>query len=209
VRKPLSTLGAAWIGEGDRGALTPLEFRASRRKNGLGLCASLGFVAIGAFMLRYGEPVDAPVFWLIILFFGAGSPRFLWRLIDPRPRLVLDRRGILDRTLGVGIIPWDEITAVSVRRVGDVDFIGLDLRNPEQFVAKRSRLKRVLSRVNRASGYTAPSLNLSVIAVDPYVLLDLILACSDAVYRGPAGGSQYYADLSAEAWAAFQKNSRR
>ena len=40
---------------------------------------------------------------------AAGSALVFWRLLNPPPRLVVNERGILDRSLRIGWIRWNDI----------------------------------------------------------------------------------------------------
>ncbi|GGA37572.1 hypothetical protein GCM10010981_28410 [Dyella nitratireducens] len=110
-----------------------------------------------------------------ILFFGAGIPLFLWQLLDARPRLVIDDQGVFDRTLGVGVIPWSEITGAYVRSVNSADFICLELRDPTPWLQRLSPIKRAMVSANEAMGFTALNLNLSGVAADVQQVHELIV----------------------------------
>jgi len=47
--------------------------------------------------------------WFSIFFLSLGVLALLWRLVNPPPRLEMGERGILQRGLGWGWIPWEEI----------------------------------------------------------------------------------------------------
>ena len=47
--------------------------------------------------------------WFSIFFLALGVLALLWRLVNPPPRLEMGERGILQRGLGWGWIPWEEI----------------------------------------------------------------------------------------------------
>jgi hypothetical protein len=71
-----------------------------------------------------------------------------WRLTRPVPRLRIGDRGILDRTLGLGWIGWDEIEGAYQRRSQDQDSVFLRLRPSSE--RKRRRLERSIRRAARA-----------------------------------------------------------
>lgn len=155
--------------------MTPVSIKSSRLKYILLLIASLGFVAGGIFILIHGDAGDTWVGWMSIVFFGAGIPIFVWQLVDSRPRLVIDDQGILDRTLGVGVLPWSEITGAYLKSIRGNSFICLEVRNPERWIGKLSPVKRAMLSANEKLGFTALNLNLSAIAADPSQILELIL----------------------------------
>jgi hypothetical protein len=164
--------------------MPPIAIHASRLKYALLLLAALGFVAGGVFIVLHGKPGDAWVGWMSILFFGAGIPLFGRQLLDARPRLVIDEHGILDRTLGVGVIPWSEITGASLGSVQGNHFICLELHHPESWLEKLSPIKRALVSANQALGFSALNLNLSAVAADPTEVLELIQKTIAAHHHG-------------------------
>jgi len=113
--------------------------------------------------------------WLNIIFFGGCALVAVWQIIDTRPRLIIDDEGILDRTLGVGCIPWSEIQGASLRSIHGNDFICLELQDHEKYLQRTTAVKRALAGANSALGFTPISLNLSGIAVDATDILELII----------------------------------
>ena len=155
--------------------MTPITIKSSRLKYALLLLIGIAFVFAGVMMVTRGKPTDAWVGWTSIVFFGAGIPLFAWQFFDSRPRLVLNDEGVLDRTLGVGIIPWSQITGATLRSVHGNHFICLEVRNPEQWLERLSPLKRAMVSANEALGFTALNLNLGAVAADPTEIYELVL----------------------------------
>jgi len=91
--------------------------------------------------------------------------------------LTIDDLGIDDRTLGVGKIPWSEITDGYRRAIRGNEFICLEVRNPELWLHKLSSTKRAMVKANRALGFTELNTNLSGLAVDAAQIHELILKC--------------------------------
>ncbi len=135
------------------------------------LPGSLGVVAAGVWMIADGEAFG----WVAVAFFGGGALISIWQIFDRRPRLLIDDEGIYDRTLGVGVIPWEEITGAYVRSIQGNDFICLDLRHPEAYLQKLSRVKRAMASANEALGFTPLNINLSGIHGMTEQVFELIL----------------------------------
>jgi hypothetical protein len=155
--------------------MSPIAIKASRLKYALLLIIAIGFVLAGAFIVAFDTTGEAWLGWLSIVFFGAGIPLFLWQLLDARPRLIIDEKGVFDRTLGVGVIPWPEITGAYLRSIKSADFICLELRNPAPWLERLSPIKRAMASANEALGFSALNLNLSGLAVDARQVHELIL----------------------------------
>jgi len=126
-------------------------------------------------MAREGEAEIAWIGWMIIVLFGACISFWVRQLIDSRPRLVIDDQGILDRTLGVGLIPWSEITGAYLSSMRENSFICLETRNPERWLERLSPVKRVMTYGHKALGFAALNLNFAATDADPSEVLELIL----------------------------------
>jgi hypothetical protein len=155
-----------------------MELKNSRLKYLLLLFLSCGIVAVGIFILAHAKPGEKWIGWMGIIFSGLGIPIILWQLIDSRPRIVLNENGILDRTLGVGLIPWAEIAGAYIVSIWSNDFICLRLHNPNMWVNNLSLFKRLLVKANIALGCTEINLNLSGVKADASQVLELILKLS-------------------------------
>jgi hypothetical protein len=81
------------------------------------------------------------IFWHWILTSIALAALFLaWRRLHPSARLEICERGILDRSLGLGWIPWDEIEGAYPPRTGESETVRLRLRVTDRLTrALRSR----------------------------------------------------------------------
>ena len=148
------------------------------------LCVSLGFVAGGVFILLQDQ--GAWVGWGSVVFFGACSVVFVWQLVDSRPRLIINDDGILDRTLGVGSIPWSEIQGAFIRSIDGNDFICLEVRDPERYRLRLSPVRRAMASANRALGFTDLSVNLSGLRVNTQELFELIMKRAESGYQSGA-----------------------
>ncbi len=135
------------------------------------LLGCIGFVAVGVWIVAHGKPFG----WVPIVFFGTGIMVSVWQIADARPRLIIDERGVLDRTLGVGRIDWSDIEAAYVRSISGNDFICLELKNPEKYSQKLSKVKRAMAAANRGLGFTDFNLNLSGVDVKTDEVFELLM----------------------------------
>jgi hypothetical protein len=150
-----------------------LIYYNSRKRHALLTLGALAFVAIGVFMIvkkgYWGQGI------VTILFFGTSAAVGAWQFFDTRPRLQINDVGILDRTLGVGLIPWTDITDAYVRSINQEYFICLQLRDEQAYLSRLSPLKRKLAGANETLGFTPISVNLSGVDLNPEQLLEYIL----------------------------------
>jgi hypothetical protein len=75
-----------------------------------------------------------------LLLFAIMAPVFLWQLLDRRPRLIVDMRGLSGLRLGGDTIPWSQIRGVNVVRTGRLDNVCLDWVRPGQDVTVRTSI---------------------------------------------------------------------
>ncbi|KUG08363.1 STM3941 family protein [Solirubrum puertoriconensis] len=155
-----------------------LIYYNSRWRYALLTFGGLVFVAMGVWLLVKTENGGAGL--ITILFFGTGVAVGIWQLADTRPRLRITDEGILDRTLGVGLIHWADIADAYVNAVNHEYFICLHLYNEEEYTSRLSPLRRKLANANQALGFTTISINLSGVDLSPEQLLEYILKQSAA-----------------------------
>ncbi|HEX6188183.1 MAG TPA: STM3941 family protein [Pyrinomonadaceae bacterium] len=148
-----------------------LIIKNSRWKHFLLLIGCMGFVGTGIWMVVQGKSFG----WVAILFFGTGLVVSIWQIVDSRPRLIIDERGVLDRTLGVGRIAWSDIEAAYVRSISGNDFICLELKNPEKYAQKLSNVKRAMAGANRGLGFTDFNINLSGVDARTEEVFELLM----------------------------------
>ena len=138
------------------------------------MLGSLAFVALGIFLIRAGDTDEPWIGWATVIFFGAGIPIFARQILDMRPRITVNDVGVVDRTLGVGIIPWMEIESAYVKSVKNIDFICLKVRNADAWLEKMPGFKRKMTSANLALGFEVLNLNLSGLKIDTDELFALV-----------------------------------
>jgi hypothetical protein len=117
-------------------------------------------VTLGGWLLRRA-PHDgfvAPLAGLAAaVFFGACGLYALWRLLRPRPALVINRRGIVDNAsaLSIGFLSWDDIAELYEYRYQNQVMLGIVPRDLDAVLGKQPAWKRRVLRANLWLG-TAP-----------------------------------------------------
>lgn len=157
--------------------------RNSRRSYVLLLILCLAFCGLGVRAVASGDRTAAP--WLGIAFFGGlGIPTAVYQIRDTRPRLVIDREGVMDRTLRVGVIPWNEIVGARLVSCFGQEFIALSVRDPRVFVERLSPFWRKVSVANKAITSSELNLNLSGLPIRGREMLALIEAAWERARKG-------------------------
>lgn len=139
------------------------------------LIGALGFVLGGIFLVSLPGAHNQLAGWPAIIFFSGCAVIFIQQIVDARPRLVIDNSGIYDRTLRIGVIPWEDITGAYVKHVQNQPFICLNLVDADRYIAKMHPLARALVKANTAMGFEPVNLNLSGVQTDPEAVCALIL----------------------------------
>jgi hypothetical protein len=129
--------GAALVGIDDANAviqvsLPPIEAKA--------FTAMFLFAAIGCGIMILGDDLDGgdqiwP--WCGLLLFGGLSAFFLFR--KQTVSLRLSPEGIDYTVFKTGTIAWRDIQAVAIKTMGKINYIALDLRNPQDYLARRPK----------------------------------------------------------------------
>ncbi|MFT3897333.1 MAG: STM3941 family protein [Thermomonas sp.] len=102
----------------------PLELSPSRWKYALLLATSLGFVAIGVFLLPRGQALPA---WGCIVFFGLCALVFAASLLPNASGLRLDEDGFVVRSLFRSHrTQWTQVAAFRPVRIGNRTLVGFD-----------------------------------------------------------------------------------
>ncbi|HYL91677.1 MAG TPA: STM3941 family protein [Alphaproteobacteria bacterium] len=136
--------------------LTPDAFVCYPHRGKLLLIAlgAVAFVVSSLFLWHTGNFVDQMIAVLAVTFFGVC---FLWavfRILRPRPALVINYAGICDNSSvsGAGLVRWHEVKAIgiSVMRIGanKQRFLSIYLKDNEEFLRRQPSLKARAMRVN-------------------------------------------------------------
>lgn len=129
------------------------EAHASRWRLILLLAGSLGFVALGVFLLTIDPPSTKRtlVGWAAIVVFGAFFLIGLPRLKDQGAVIRVDQRGIWWKRWSGDTIPWSAIERISVGEIRGQRFACLFLRDPRAYPS--STFVGKLAAANKAMGF--------------------------------------------------------
>lgn len=102
--------------------------RPNRRQHGMFLLGGCAVLLGHAWLLGFRGTLAL----VEVLLFVIVAPVFLWQLLDRRPRLIVDTRGLSGLRLGSDIIPWGQIRGVDVVRSGRLEHVCLHWVRPGQ-----------------------------------------------------------------------------
>lgn len=140
------------------------ELYPSKRKMIPILLGSALFVAAGIFLMNAEEGFAVAVGAISACFFAVTLVYSLWRILAPRPSLILREQGFVDNASisSVGEVSWEEVTDIFVYSFMNQRFIGIKVEKPERVLAHLPSWKRTLLRANR--GMVEATVNLPVVA---------------------------------------------
>jgi hypothetical protein len=128
-------------------------------------------LAVGANLLLY---LSRPLGWAIVGLSGIYALIQLRSLGEEVERVVIDDAGIRDSILPVGVIGWDEVRGASVQRVGSVEVVALQLRDPERFVRRLPSVRQFIARQALTAGLPGVYLTLVGTDGDPAKVAEMI-----------------------------------
>jgi hypothetical protein len=129
-----------------------MEFRTS-------IPRTLSFTALGVlgaltsyYAARTASGLTQIAGWFGLVFFALGTVVIPLRLLRRGPVVIIDDAGVLDRRLGVGLIPWQDISSVSISQIRNQRFISLWLRNEEHYLSRWPTWRRAGSGLSEGLG---------------------------------------------------------
>ena len=110
-----------------------MECRTNLAKHvGLLLAAVLLFAACYVCAFLHGGLIATVAGWFGFVFFGLAFLKILWDLLHPATKVIINDDGIEDRRWRVGVVPWEEITEIDLRRIGSAKFLCIEVLDPGQ-----------------------------------------------------------------------------
>jgi hypothetical protein len=133
----------------------------SKFKMALIAAGALMFVCFALGFTIWQDEVGTP--WVIVIaslvgipIFGSGFLYLCYRLIVPKPSVIVNHRGIFDNAsiLSAGLVKWDEIAYVYVYDVNGRSFLGIVPLDMEAFLQRQQAFKRRLMKFKMGIGAT-------------------------------------------------------
>lgn len=150
-----------------------LVAHAPRRRQLLLLVGALVLVAAAIASLAAYGPVGVLIGGIGIAVFAPAAIWLAWRLLAPRPTLILDDDGLHDHAsaTAAGRVPWSRITQVTVQTVGGHRMLSVQVRDPHDLLAGQPAVRRRLLATNLSMLGTPVNVPLSAVDVPEDELL--------------------------------------
>jgi len=121
---------------------------------------SLMFVTIGVCFVVFREAMGVPLVGVVVVsyvgvpFFGLCFAYAAYRLLAPKPAVVVNEEGILDSAsaVGAGMLRWEEIAEVVVYDFMGQRILGIVPVDAEAVIARQRLLRRLSMRISRGMG---------------------------------------------------------
>jgi hypothetical protein len=157
----------------------PLNIPQKKTKLWISLLGAICFVSIGIFILSKPHSTDswAPIFgWASILFFGLTGTLSSKKLLDTRPALIINDKGIWDNTTftQVGLITWNSITQITHQKIVNNHFIFIYTKDPEVYLNKVSGISLRILQKNQQGFGTPFTINGNGVRYDIVQLQELL-----------------------------------
>jgi len=118
---------------------------------------ALLFVILGFYFAQNRVALGLSLWKFIIIsyvgipFFGLCLVYAIYRLLIPKPAVVISDEGIFDNAsaLGAGMLKWEEIADVFAYDFRGQRILGIIPVNEEVVLGRQSRLKRVMAKMNK------------------------------------------------------------
>jgi len=116
---------------------------------------------------------------IAIIFFGGICISAIKKIVDKRPGLRIDEKGIMDNSSGVspGLVVWEHIIGIRKIKVSGTRFLLIDVRNPEKYIQDtKKRIKRQVMKANAKKYGTPISISSNGLSITFKKLEELIVS---------------------------------
>jgi len=109
-------------------------------------------------------------------FFGVCTFLLLTKVLDPRPGLIINDRGLWDNAsaVGAGFVSWNSVKSVYVNQIPGQKFLTLEVDNPEEILAKANPFKRFWMKRNKNQFMSPVQIPITALKYDPEKLIELV-----------------------------------
>lgn len=147
------------------------------------VCAAGGVIVLTMDMsaIQNVKKIDYPILFygigtIFVLFFCVVGWFYLKRVSSRSPGLILDDKGLTDRSSGasVGFVPWSEIVGLSTHKVRGQRWIIVQVSNPEKYAKMGNFLQRIMKKENYMLTGSPVYIVVNMLKIEPQELHDLI-----------------------------------
>ncbi len=107
----------------------------------------------------------------------------LFRLLLPKPLIILSDKGLFDQSsvFAIGFIPWRDIQKIEARSAGRQRFVNIDLNNLQTYLTGLKGLKLTMMKLNLSVGHGPVKIPDSMFPMNAAVLAEQLKAYRSGV----------------------------
>ncbi|MBS1524617.1 MAG: hypothetical protein JST19_03145 [Bacteroidetes bacterium] len=145
---------------------------------------SLPFVIVCLYFLLNND-ADRTMDWFCLCFFGLGIPLGIYNLLDNRPQIIIDQKGIFDRMVYRDVVDWNLINdayykELNTSRFNSQKFICLSVDKNAPILLKANKRIMQFSESLGFEGLNLPISELKDVNGEKLALLIKTMAHADA-----------------------------
>jgi flagellar biogenesis protein FliO len=165
-----------------------IEIPLNKSRLALMVIGAIAFVMVSLWLIVYRPTIGNPVFdnlivkyplaIISVLFFGLLMIYLVKKLTDKRPGITIENNGVFDNTSGVsvGLVPWTDITHISMIKVMNQQFVVISVSNPDHYINKQTNFLKKKGVQYNYSRYGSPvCITMSSLKCKPDQLLFMLL----------------------------------
>lgn len=99
--------------------------------------------------------------WIGVGFFGLGFIACPVMFFRTGPQVIINDEGIQDHRLKVGVIRWDDVRSLFIRRVQSTRFLCIDVVDPQKYLSRLPRWTRPMIPLAESMGLPALTISFS------------------------------------------------
>ena len=142
-----------------------MECYASKTKTFGLLVLCMALIAASAFCITLDDLLANIFGWFGVVFCGLGGFVALRGGLRSGPAVVINEEGFEDKRSRTGLIPWDEVEAVTIESVSSSRFMAIHVDDTDKYVRQAPFCRRWYMRLNRVTGF--PALCVSFVGLTP------------------------------------------
>ena len=135
---------------------------------------SIIFCICGILIIVREPQNDSIIPWLATILFGTLPILGIKQLLRGNPILTIDENGIESRSIGVGVIAWDDIISARPILIQKNVLVALKLKNLDKYTEQQSIIQQIINYTGPIFGMERINIPLSNADGDPAKILALI-----------------------------------
>lgn len=158
--------------------MTELRLYKSKKKALVILLLAIPLIYLGVWLIvrENSSETDRIMGWIGTIFFSLGIPVGLFHFFDKRPQVIINEKGIYDRTTHKDFILWEWIQEAYPVNIYGQHFICLAISEEFRPSKKKGKWHQFFAKINETIGAQELNINVSQLQIDTFLLTDFVIA---------------------------------